>query len=141
MVGLEPVEAGLALARIGPARELVEEHERAGLRVVEDAREVPHVSTERRQALREALIVADVGEDDLEDADDAPVAARDRQAGADHERDEAHRLEGDGLSAGVRAADDHRAAGGDRQIARHDRVEAHLAVTSAARGLGALEQE
>ena len=68
----------LALARIGAAGELVEEHQRAGLRVAEDAHEVADVRAEGRQVLREVLVVADVGEDDLEDADGALGRARAR---------------------------------------------------------------
>jgi len=75
------------------------------------------VGAERGEVLRHALVVADVAEHDLEDADRAAVTAGDREARAHHERDEAHRLERDGLATGIRAADHHGAARRDRQVA------------------------
>lgn len=76
--GRAPRRRGLAFARIGAGRDLVEEHEHALVGAVEDGREVLHVCAERREVLVEALIVADVGEHEVEDADPAALARRDR---------------------------------------------------------------
>ena len=75
---------------------------------------------ERRQVLLQALVVAHVGEHDVEETDGAPGLARHRDPGADHQRGEPHRLQRDRLAAGVRAADDDRALRLEHEIARDD---------------------
>eukprot|EP00955_Chlamydomonas_euryale_P014208 152930-Chlamydomonas_euryale.AAC.1 len=50
-----------ALDRVGARAHLVEQHERTAARCAEDAVNAPHVATESRKVLLQALRVADVG--------------------------------------------------------------------------------
>ncbi len=68
----------------------------------------------------EVLIVADVGEDGLDDREAGAVARRDREPRSQHERREAERLERDRLAARVGAGHDDRLAGARLEIARDD---------------------
>ena len=61
---------------------------------------------EGAQALLDALLVADVGIDPLEDAEPAALVGGDQQARLRHEREQADGLERDRLAAGVGAGDD-----------------------------------
>ena len=82
-----------------------------------------HVRREGRQALLDALLVADVGEHLLEDRHPRAGVGGDMQAALRHQRQQAHGLERHRLAAGVRAGDqqDAEAAAqldGDRHDAR-----------------------
>ncbi len=78
------------------------------------------MGAERRETLLKALVVADVGQDDVEESDAASLAAGNGQPGAREERREPHGLQRDGLSPRVRPADDHRATGLEGEVARYD---------------------
>ena len=102
----ERLEAGLrdggALARVGARADLVEQHQRARAGFVDDAREVGHVRGERREALADVLLVADVGEHRVEPIDPRAGLGRHEQARAHAERRERDGLERDRLAPGVR---------------------------------------
>ena len=112
---------GLSLARIRSAGELVEEDEDAGVRGVEDRREVLDMSAEGGEVLAEVLVVADVGEHEIDGRHPRAVGGGHGQPRPDHERGEAERLQRHRLAPGVGAGDDHGAAGADGEIARHHR--------------------
>ena len=61
---------------------------------------------EGRQALLDALLVADVRQHPLIDGHGAPVRRRDVEAALGHQRQQAQGLEGHGLAAGVGTGDD-----------------------------------
>ena len=67
----EVIEQGLGesgtFGRIGARAQFVEQHETARAGRVDDAHDRAHVAGERRQGLGDRLLVADVGEDVLED--------------------------------------------------------------------------
>ena len=72
------------------------------------------VRGERAEARGDRLLVADVGEDRPERREPAARLDRNQQTGLRHERQQAERLERDGLAARVRAGDD------ERPRRRHD---------------------
>ena len=67
--------------------------------------DVGDVAGERAQALRDRLLVADVGEYRLEHRDLRILGDGDEQAGLRHQRQQPRRLQRDGLAAGVRPGD------------------------------------
>ena len=71
----------------------------------EDRDDVADVRAERGERLLDRLLVADVGEDGVEDGQPGVGVGGDRQAGLRHQREQADRLERDGLAAGVGAGD------------------------------------
>ena len=79
------------------------------------------------QTLLDALLVADIRQDMAEDRQDAAVRGGDVQAALVHGREQADRLERNGLAAGVRAGDD-------------ERVEAAAELDVDRHGLGLVEQ-
>ena len=112
-----------ALLRVGARAELIEEHEVVLLDFLQDAHDVGHVRGEGREALLDALLVADVGVDVRIDGDDGvrrrrQVAARLREQ--DHR---AERLHADRLAARVRAGNQqHAVVLADADVNRHDLV-------------------
>ena len=115
-----------ALDRIGAGRDLVEQHERARARDRDDRGDRAQVARERREAARDRLLVADVGEDLREHGQ--PRRARGRSQPALVQRGgEPERLQRDGLAAGVRARDDERAHARERQVDRDGRRAARAA--------------
>lgn len=97
-----------ALGGVGARAELVEEHQGAFAGVREDAQDLGDVAREGGQVLRDALLVADVGPDLVQERDGRARRARDGHAAAGHQAQQAERLEADGLAAGVGAGDDQR---------------------------------
>ena len=92
--------------RVGAGAQLVEQDERLLGRLGEDLRDPPDVRREGRERLLQALLVADVGEDVVEDRQLRPLMRRDVQARLGHDRQQADRLQRDRLAAGVRPGDD-----------------------------------
>ena len=109
-----------AFAGVGAVADLVEHHERVGIRRVDDPRQVGQVRGERGEILAQALGVADVGEQAFGPVDAGAGRRGDVQAGARAQRRERHRLHRDGLAACVRAReheDADRVA--EMQVVRH----------------------
>ena len=75
---------------------------------LDDPGDRAEVARERREALGDRLLVADVGEDVAEDRQPRAGLGRDVEAGLVHQAQQAERPEGDGLAAGVRAGHDER---------------------------------
>ena len=90
---------------IGGRAQLVEQHQRMRGGVVRDEIDVGDVRGKRRQVLLDGLVVADVGEDGVEDGQLGAVG-RNRNARLRHQRQQADGLQRDRLAAGVGAADD-----------------------------------
>ena len=107
-----------ALDGIRSGGDLVEQHERAVGRALEDRDEVPDVAREGREAHRDRLLVADVCEHLVEDGQLDLVRGRPQPALVEHRR-QAERLQGDGLAAGVRAGDHDRAQVVELEVDRH----------------------
>ena len=97
---------GGALLRVGPGAELVEQDQRAAVRIAQHAHDARDVARERRQTLLQALLVADVGLDAGEDGEDGAFVGRHEQAGHGHERQQPGGLERDRLAARIRASDE-----------------------------------
>ncbi len=86
-----------------------------------DLDDLRHVRAERGERLLDALLVADVCPDRLEDVDLRARLSGDVQARLRHEREQADGLERDGLAAGVGAGDEQRAElVAEPEINRHD---------------------
>ena len=75
---------------------------------LDDPGDRAEVAGERREALGDRLLVADVGEDVAEDRQPRAGLGRDVEAGLVHEGEQAERPQRDGLAAGVRPGDDER---------------------------------
>ena len=74
-------------------------------RVMRDEVDVGDVRGERREVLLDRLVVADVGEDCVEDGQLGAIG-RHGNSRLRHQSQQAHGLERDGFAAGVGAADD-----------------------------------
>ncbi len=110
--------------RIGTRAEFVHEHQGSRSSESQDLREVPQVRAERGEARFDALLVPDVGEDVIEDAELRSVPYRSGNAGLEHCRDQSHRLEQHSLSTRVRTGEEQRALSGfHRQVERHDTLD------------------
>ena len=116
------------LDRIGAGGDLVEQDERAVSCALEDRNEVPDVAGERREAHGDRLLVADIGEDGVEDGERDLVGGRSEPALV-QQGGQAERLQRDGLAAGVRARDHERPEIAEREVDRHrhGRVEQRVA--------------
>ena len=75
-----------------------------------DEIDIGDVRGEGGEILLDGLVVADVGEDGVEDGELGAVGG-DGKAGLGHQREQADGFEGDGFAAGVGAGDDELAAG------------------------------
>ena len=95
-----------ALGGIRTGAELIEQDERAVAAGVQNSDDVGHMRRERRQALLDALLVADVRHDLVEHGQAAAVGGGNVQTALRHHGEQAHGLERDRLAAGVRAGDD-----------------------------------
>ena len=90
---------------VSTGAQLVYEHQGMGRYPVQDAAQVLDVGTEGGQGLFNALLVADVGVDAVQQREFGHFGG-DVQAGMGHQGQETHGLEGHGLAAGVGAGDD-----------------------------------
>ena len=95
-----------AFGRVGAGAQLVQQHKGAGGGQFQNAGDLGHVAREGGQALLDALLVADVHQILLKDADLAALVRRDQKAALGHGAEQTGRLEGDGLAAGVGAGND-----------------------------------
>ena len=107
-----------ALDRVRAGGHLVEQDERPLPGRAQDLDEVGDVAGEGREAHLDRLPVADVREHLVEDRQRGRVRRR-AQPGLVQQRGEAERLQGDGLAAGVRAADHERAQAAEVEVDRH----------------------
>ncbi len=105
---------------IGPAAELVEQHERRQLERALHGDDVSDVRRERTQAGGNRLVVANVGEHGSERRERAAVVDGNEQSGLRHHGEQAEGLQGDGLPAGVRARDHERPRGRGNDEVRGD---------------------
>ncbi len=137
------VENGLAdggaLVRVGTGADLVDQDERPGAGFVQHLHLATQMGAEGAERLLHALLIADVDEDVLEDAHDGAPLDGNGHAGLGHERQQADRLERDGLSAGVGAGDDQQVEIVAEAIV--DRDDAVLRLAAAAAALHQVEQQ
>ena len=122
---VEAVEDGPAqrrpFRRVGAGAEFVQQNQAIGVGFFEDEGDARDVRTEGAERLFQALFVADVGQDVVEDGDVAALAGRDVHAGLGHEAEQAGRLEADRFAAGVRPGDDEQVeAGAEANVDGHD---------------------
>ena len=101
---------GGAFFGIGGGAEFVEQDERMRGRGAGDEIDVGDVGGEGGEILLDGLVVADVGEDGVEDGELGAVGG-DGDAGLGHQGEQADGFQGDGFAAGVGAGDDELAAG------------------------------
>ncbi len=94
-----------AFFRVGRGAKLVEQHERTRIRLARDLVYVRDVRGEGGEIAFDRLRVADVGIDGGEDRQACPRSGH-GQTGLCHQRQQAHGLERDGLTAGIGATDD-----------------------------------
>ena len=95
-----------ALGRVGAGAQFVQQHQTVGVGLVEDVGDPRDVRAERAERLFQALLVADVGEDLVEDGHVAALAGGDVHAALGHQAEQSRCLEADGFAAGVRPGDD-----------------------------------
>ena len=94
---------------IGGGTQFVEQDQRVLGCGTGDEVDVGDVGGERGEILLDGLIVADVGEDGIEDGQVGAVSG-DWDTGLRHQREQAQRFQGHGFAAGVGAGDDELAA-------------------------------
>ncbi len=94
---------------IGGGAEFVEQDERVRGRGARDEIDVGDVRGEGGKILLDRLVVADVGEDGVEDGEFGAVGG-DGKSGLRHQGEQADGFQGDGFAAGVGAGDDELAA-------------------------------
>ena len=94
-----------AFFRVGGRTEFVEQHQRMRRGMVRDEIDVGDVRGKRRQVLLDGLIVADIGEDGVEDGQLGAIGGN-RNSRLRHQRQQANRFQRDGLAASIGAADD-----------------------------------
>ena len=97
---------GRPLLRVGAGTQFVDEYQGTGGYLVEDSPQVLDVGAEGGQRLLDALLVANVGVDTVQQGKLGGLGG-DVQAGVGHQSQQADGLEGHGLAAGVGAGDDH----------------------------------
>ena len=97
---------GRSFVGIGAGADLVEEGEISAIRVRERRDDVAQMGREGGERLGDRLLVADVGEDLRDDRHSTSWSGGDLQAACGHHREQTDGLEGDRLTAGVRAGDD-----------------------------------
>ena len=88
-----------------PFTDFIKQREISALGFGERRDDVAKMRRERRERLRDGLLVADVGEDSPDHRKAAAVRG-DRETARRHRREQADRLQGDGLAAGVRTGHD-----------------------------------
>ena len=101
---------GGAFFGIGGGAEFVEQHQRVRGRGARDEVDVGDVRGKSREILLDGLIVANVGEDGVENGQLGAIGG-DGDSGLRHQGQQADGLQGDGFAAGVGAGDDELAAG------------------------------
>ncbi len=89
---------------IGRGTQFVEQHQGIRGRRARDEVDVRDMRGKRREILLDRLIVADVGENGVENRQVGAIR-RDGNAGLRHQREQAQRFQGDGFAAGVGAGD------------------------------------
>ena len=120
MQPMRPKWPAMATARAAPSSGSVAEPSSSsstsecGGRGARDEIDVGDVRGEGREILLDGLIVADVGEDGVEDGKLGAVGG-DGHAGLRHQGEQADGFEGDGFAAGVGAGDD-RVGGGRLRV-------------------------
>ena len=88
---------------------------------LDDPDDRAQVARERREALGDGLLVADVGEDVPEYRQARAGLGRHVEPGLVHQRQQPQRAQGDGLAAGVRTGDhQRRVAVAETEVDRHD---------------------
>ena len=108
------------LCRVGARAELVHQNERSRPDVAQDLRDVADMSRERRQALFDALLVADVGKDVFKHAHGTRLVRRDQIAVLRHGAQQSGCFQRHGLTARVGARDDQRiVVKAERNVDRH----------------------
>src|SRR5579863_5690361 len=95
---------------IGGRAEFVEEHKRVRGGGARNGIDVGDVGGKGGKILLDRLVVADVGENGVEDGEFGAVGG-DGKSGLGHQREQADGFQGDGFAAGVGAGDDELAAG------------------------------
>jgi hypothetical protein len=97
---------GRPLGRVGTRAEFVDQEQAPSDGRRQHGDEAPDVGRESAEVLSQVLLVADVGHHVGEARQDCPLVSRDGETRLGHQDDEADRLEGDGLAAGVGTRDD-----------------------------------
>jgi hypothetical protein len=114
---------GCAFAWIGTCAELVHQHQGISRGALEDLSKISQVRTEGRETRLDRLLVADVGEDVVEQCDTTLRTHGCRNAGLRQSGDEAECLEKHGLAPGVRAGDEESALlAAELEVERDDAV-------------------
>ena len=95
-----------SFGRVCSRAELIEKDQGAVICLLQDADDVRHVGRKCTQALLDALLIADIREDLRQRLTAGVVPGRNVQACLAHERQQADRLQGNSLAAGVGAGHD-----------------------------------
>ena len=115
------------LRRVGSRPDLIQQNERRQRQSLLHLDDVGDVARERGQAVRDGLVVADVGEHRLEDAQPRAGARRDVEPGLGHQDQQSRGLQGHGLAAGVGTRyDEGPGRGGDLDVDRHRAIDSRF---------------
>ncbi len=90
-VAQDGARQGRAFLRVGARAELIEDHQRAGIGLLQDADDVGDMPAEGGQRLLDGLLIADIGVDRVEAGQLGAALSRDVQAALRHERPAARR--------------------------------------------------
>ena len=104
--GQDALRQGRAVLGVGAGAQLIQQHQRFGGGLLEDADDIGDVPGKGGQRLFDGLLVADIGVNIQKDAEAGAGLNRDVQPGLRHERQQPDCFEGDGLAAGVGPGDD-----------------------------------
>ena len=96
-----------ALGRVGTGAQFIKEHQGLSVALADDLHNVSHMRRKGGQGLLNGLLVADIGQHPVIKGNTAAVVRRNVHAALGHQGEKPHGLEGDGLTAGVGAGDDH----------------------------------
>ena len=81
-----------ALGRVRSAAELVEEHQRIRLGILQNLNDICHVGRKCTQVHLDALLVSDIGKDIGKDRQPGALKGRDMESRLPHELEESHCL-------------------------------------------------
>ena len=110
-----------SLRGVRAAPDLIEQHERAGARVLQNVPQLGEVRREGGQARRDGLTISDIGEYPGEQRQRRLRSNRRDNAALRHETQQSDRLDQYGLAAGVRARYEHRVlVGSKNQVERNN---------------------
>ena len=98
---------GCTLCRVSTGTQLVKENQCTVITLSHNIHDSTHMTGERRQALGDRLLIANVSQNGIKGRQAAAVTGWHMKTALCHQCQKAHRFQSHGLSAGIGASDDH----------------------------------